>query len=156
MNAEVKEAQAARQADSADPKAGRPRAGSRGPALPSGPRNGTPIGLRKPPSLSTLAMPSFAGARTLSDETLAKIAGLVSDLHLTGLQYNLCAAMFFVSALISPDGQDSCLANYRSRIACLKSPRTSPSAPSLHCLTSAGKLSRNLALKVSRPSRWSK
>ena len=33
----------------------------------------------------------------------AKIAGLVSDLHLTGLQYNLCAAMFFVSALISPD-----------------------------------------------------
>ena len=80
MNAEVKEAQAARQADSADPKAGRPRAGSRGPALPSGPRNGTPIGLRKPPSLSTLAMPSFAGARTLSDETLAKIAGLVAQL----------------------------------------------------------------------------
>ena len=28
----------------------------------------------------------------------AKIAGLVDDLHLTGLQYNLCTAAFFVSA----------------------------------------------------------
>ncbi|KAK7692663.1 hypothetical protein QCA50_004296 [Cerrena zonata] len=80
MNAEIKEA--TKQGDSADAKAGRPRAGSRGPALPSGPRNGTPIGLRKPPSLSTLAMPSFAGARTLSDETLGKIAGLVAQLPL--------------------------------------------------------------------------
>lgn len=81
MNAEVK---AAKQGDSAD-VGGRPRAGSRGPSLPSGPRNGTPIGangLRKPPSLSTLAMPSFAGARTLSDETLAKIAVLVAQLPL--------------------------------------------------------------------------
>ena len=26
----------------------------------------------------------------------AKVAGLTADLHLTGLQYNLCAAIFFV------------------------------------------------------------
>ena len=26
----------------------------------------------------------------------AKVAGLTADLHLTGLQYNLCSAIFFV------------------------------------------------------------
>lgn len=77
MNAEVKEA---RKDASGELNGGRPRAGSRGPALPSGPRSGLPSSLRKPPSLSTLAMPSFAGARVLSDETLAKIATLVAQL----------------------------------------------------------------------------
>lgn len=28
----------------------------------------------------------------------AKVAGLVTDLHLTGLQYNICAALFFVES----------------------------------------------------------
>ncbi|KAM5541470.1 hypothetical protein V8D89_005024 [Ganoderma adspersum] len=60
------------------------------------------------PLVTLLFLLSFLDRTNIGN---AKIAGLVSDLHLTGLQYNLCAAMFF-------------------------------------------KLSRNLALKLSRPSRW--
>lgn len=36
--------------------------------------------LRKPPSLSTLAMPSFAGQRTMSSETVSKLAALIAQL----------------------------------------------------------------------------
>lgn len=42
-------------------------------------RNGLPM-LRKPPSLSTLAMPSFAGQRAMSDRTIATLATLVAEL----------------------------------------------------------------------------
>ena len=54
----------------------------------------------------------------------AKIAGLVNDLHLTGLQYNLCAAMFFVSASPLCDVGLQCSVECRSRIAYSKSLRT--------------------------------
>ncbi|TFK94622.1 RhoGAP-domain-containing protein [Polyporus arcularius HHB13444] len=43
-------------------------------------RNGSALPLRKPPSLSTLAMPSFAGARAISDAQLAMFSYLVSQL----------------------------------------------------------------------------
>ncbi|EKM54336.1 uncharacterized protein PHACADRAFT_258123 [Phanerochaete carnosa HHB-10118-sp] len=36
--------------------------------------------LRKPPSLSTLAMPSFAGTRAMSENTIATLASLVAEL----------------------------------------------------------------------------
>ncbi|KAI0066242.1 RhoGAP-domain-containing protein [Artomyces pyxidatus] len=55
-----------------------PKGGARGPSLPSGPRDGH--ALRKPPSLSTLAMPSFAGMRPPSAELLAAFASLVARL----------------------------------------------------------------------------
>ena len=32
----------------------------------------------------------------------AKVAGLTTDLHLTGLQYNLCSAIFFVRSVQAP------------------------------------------------------
>lgn len=44
-----------------------------------GANRGFPM-LRKPPSLSTLAMPSFAGMRSISDTTIATLASLVSQL----------------------------------------------------------------------------
>ncbi|TCD62204.1 hypothetical protein EIP91_007237 [Steccherinum ochraceum] len=50
--------------------------GSKGPTLPSGPRIG--ISLRKPPSLSTLAMPNFAGMRTTSAAGLEALTALVA------------------------------------------------------------------------------
>lgn len=40
----------------------------------------TALGLRKPPSLSTLAMPSFAVQRTVSNETVKAIASLIAQL----------------------------------------------------------------------------
>ncbi|KAF9038279.1 RhoGAP-domain-containing protein [Hymenopellis radicata] len=52
------------------------RVGGRGPTLPSGPR----IGLRKPPSLSTLAMPSFAGMRPPSRSLINAFKSLLSQL----------------------------------------------------------------------------
>lgn len=60
--------------------AGVPRIGSNGPSLPSRPRDGTPLPMRKPPSLSTLAMPSFAGMRTMSDSTLQTLGALIAQL----------------------------------------------------------------------------
>ncbi|KAL4248462.1 hypothetical protein ABKN59_007867 [Abortiporus biennis] len=52
---------------------------TRGPGLPTGgPRSGFSQGLRKPPSLSTLAMPSFAGMRALSESSVAAVAYLIS------------------------------------------------------------------------------
>ncbi|CAL1707041.1 unnamed protein product [Somion occarium] len=70
----------AKEEESASGRPGHMRVGSRGPTLPSGPRAGAPLALRKPPSLSTLAMPSFAGMRTLSEATLLALAGLVAQL----------------------------------------------------------------------------
>lgn len=52
------------------------RAGARGPTLPSGPRTG----LRKPPSLSTLAMPSFTGMRPPSRSLINAFKSLLSQL----------------------------------------------------------------------------
>lgn len=49
--------------------------GGRGPTLPSGPKSGI-MALRKPPSLSTLAMPSFTGMRPPS-QTLLDTLGLL-------------------------------------------------------------------------------
>lgn len=43
-------------------------------------RNGSDLPLRKPPSLSTLAMPSFAGARAVSDGQLRVFSYLISQL----------------------------------------------------------------------------
>ena len=44
------------------------------------PRNASNLPLRKPPSLSTLAMPTFAGARAISDVQLTMFSYLVSQL----------------------------------------------------------------------------
>ncbi|KAI0356156.1 RhoGAP-domain-containing protein [Trametes cingulata] len=44
------------------------------------PRDGSNLPLRKPPSLSTLAMPSFAGMRPISDAQLNALAFLISKL----------------------------------------------------------------------------
>ncbi|KZT19914.1 RhoGAP-domain-containing protein [Neolentinus lepideus HHB14362 ss-1] len=52
---------------------------SRGGGLPSGPKNGSP-GLRKPPSLSTLAMPNFSGIRPPSQPLLKALSSLISRL----------------------------------------------------------------------------
>ncbi|KAH8083798.1 RhoGAP-domain-containing protein [Cristinia sonorae] len=52
--------------------------GGKGPTLPSGPRTG--ISLRKPPSLSTLAMPNFAGMRTVSPAAHDALAALIARL----------------------------------------------------------------------------
>ncbi|KAM5541469.1 hypothetical protein V8D89_005023 [Ganoderma adspersum] len=46
------------------------------------------------PLVTLLFLLSFLDRTNIGN---AKIAGLVSDLHLTGLQYNLCAAMFFIT-----------------------------------------------------------
>ncbi|OCH93108.1 RhoGAP-domain-containing protein [Obba rivulosa] len=54
--------------------------GMSGPTLPSGPRITAPIALRKPPSLSTLAMPSFAGLRTVSESLRNALTWLVAKL----------------------------------------------------------------------------
>lgn len=53
--------------------------GGRGPTLPSGPRSGLPA-VRKPPSLSTLAMPSFAGMRPPSESLLNALRSLIVQL----------------------------------------------------------------------------
>ncbi|THH30922.1 hypothetical protein EUX98_g3249 [Antrodiella citrinella] len=75
MVAENTEAEAAL----ARPGGATPRGvGSKGPTLPSGPRVG--ISLRKPPSLSTLAMPNFAGMRTISPAGLDAITALIARL----------------------------------------------------------------------------
>ena len=52
--------------------------GSAGPSLPSGPKSG--YQMRKPPSLSTLAMPTFNGIRPTSQSTIQALAGLVMRL----------------------------------------------------------------------------
>ena len=70
MAAENVEAEAS---SSFGPKVG---IGSKGPTLPSGPRVG--ISLRKPPSLSTLAMPNFAGMRTISPAGAEALSGLIA------------------------------------------------------------------------------
>ncbi|OBZ68063.1 hypothetical protein A0H81_11921 [Grifola frondosa] len=51
--------------------------GNKGPSIP---RNNSSMALRKPPSLSTLAMPSFAGVRSVSDSLLSALACLVARL----------------------------------------------------------------------------
>ncbi|KAF4598022.1 hypothetical protein EYR38_006416 [Pleurotus pulmonarius] len=53
--------------------------GGKGPTLPSGPRSGLPA-VRKPPSLSTLAMPSFAGMRPPSESLLNALRSLIVQL----------------------------------------------------------------------------
>ncbi|KAI0081876.1 RhoGAP-domain-containing protein, partial [Panus rudis PR-1116 ss-1] len=67
--------------------AGKPgmRMGGHGPGLPTGPRpsgnsGSNALPLRKPPSLSTLAMPSFAGLKPLSEPTIIALARLVVQL----------------------------------------------------------------------------
>ena len=52
--------------------------GSVGPSLPSGPKAG--YQMRKPPSLSTLTMPTFNGVRPPSQSTIHALAGLVMRL----------------------------------------------------------------------------
>lgn len=51
-----------------------------GNTSPSSPGSGGFPMLRKPPSLSTLAMPSFAGTRSMSESTVAALAGLLAEL----------------------------------------------------------------------------
>ncbi|KAH8830302.1 hypothetical protein DL96DRAFT_1707133 [Flagelloscypha sp. PMI_526] len=51
---------------------------ARGPGLPSGPRAGIP--LRKPPSLSTLAMPNLQGLKSASPELIKALRSLISKL----------------------------------------------------------------------------
>ncbi|RDB16894.1 hypothetical protein Hypma_002426 [Hypsizygus marmoreus] len=54
---------------------------SNGPGLPTGPRNsGTLPALRKPPSLSTLAMPAFTGMRPPSQALLHTFQALLAQL----------------------------------------------------------------------------
>ncbi|PIL24584.1 MFS general substrate transporter [Ganoderma sinense ZZ0214-1] len=52
------------------------------------------LDIRLLPLVTLLFLFSFLDRTNIGN---AKIAGLVSDLHLTGLQYNLCAAMFFIT-----------------------------------------------------------
>ena len=52
--------------------------GSVGPSLPSGPKSG--YQMRKPPSLSTLSMPTFNGVRPTSQSTIHALAALVTRL----------------------------------------------------------------------------
>jgi hypothetical protein len=57
--------------------------GMRGPGLPSGPRAGAPVpigAMRKPPSLSTLAAPSFAGLRPPSKTLIDALSALIARL----------------------------------------------------------------------------
>ncbi|KAJ3868311.1 hypothetical protein EV359DRAFT_32622 [Lentinula novae-zelandiae] len=61
------------------PVSPRAMAGQRGPPLPSGPKNGLQ-GLRKPPSLSTLAMPNLSGLRPPSRSLLNVLKSLVGQL----------------------------------------------------------------------------
>ncbi|KAF8639536.1 hypothetical protein AX17_001441 [Amanita inopinata Kibby_2008] len=58
------------------------RAASRGPGLPSGPKAGGPFlpSLKKPPSLSTLAMPSFKDMPPPSISLIRAIRALISQL----------------------------------------------------------------------------
>ncbi|GLB36957.1 putative GTPase-activator protein for Rho-like GTPases [Lyophyllum shimeji] len=59
----------------------RPRSNSRGPGLPSDPRNANGLpALRSPPSLSTLAMPTFAGLRPPSKALLTAFRALLAQL----------------------------------------------------------------------------
>ncbi|KAH9949638.1 RhoGAP-domain-containing protein [Amylocystis lapponica] len=51
-----------------------------GPSLSTSPLTGLPHGMRKPPSLSTLAVPGFAGKRTVSDSLLNALTWLISQL----------------------------------------------------------------------------
>jgi len=55
--------------------------GMRGPALPAGPKagGGVPV-IRKPPSLSTLAMPNFSGMRAPSKSLVNALRSLVAGL----------------------------------------------------------------------------
>ncbi|KAJ8495395.1 hypothetical protein ONZ45_g12878 [Pleurotus djamor] len=55
------------------------RPGMKGPSLPSGPRAGQP-GVRKPPSLSTLAMPNLSGMRPPSESLLNALRSLIDQL----------------------------------------------------------------------------
>ncbi|KAH7875370.1 uncharacterized protein C8R40DRAFT_1103808 [Lentinula edodes] len=61
------------------PVSPRAMSGQRGPPLPSGPKNGLQ-GLRKPPSLSTLAMPNLSGLRPPSRSLLNVLKSLVRQL----------------------------------------------------------------------------
>ncbi|KAF8658305.1 hypothetical protein AX16_002075 [Volvariella volvacea WC 439] len=65
-----------------DARPAAPRLGGRGPGLPSGPRlnPGNPPALRKPPSLSTLAMPVMSAARPPSKELINSLTTLVAKL----------------------------------------------------------------------------
>ncbi|KAM5541466.1 hypothetical protein V8D89_005020 [Ganoderma adspersum] len=60
---------------------------------------GSPQGINPPKCLGSLTLGCFPSSPSSSCylSCNAKIAGLVSDLHLTGLQYNLCAAIFFIT-----------------------------------------------------------
>ncbi|KAI0776578.1 MFS general substrate transporter [Trametes elegans] len=51
------------------------------------------LDLRLLPIVSALYLLSFLDRTNIGN---AKVAGLTADLHLTGLQYNLCAALFFI------------------------------------------------------------
>ncbi|KIK67483.1 hypothetical protein GYMLUDRAFT_69665 [Collybiopsis luxurians FD-317 M1] len=57
----------------------RSEAGQRGPSLPAGPKSGIQ-NLRKPPSLSTLAMPNFSGMRPPSRSLINALKSLVNQL----------------------------------------------------------------------------
>ncbi|KAF8198130.1 hypothetical protein BJ912DRAFT_58547 [Pholiota molesta] len=65
----------------ADPDSAPARLGARGmPGLPSGPKSGFSAGLRKPPSLSTLAMPSFTDIPPASKGLVDAIRALIKQL----------------------------------------------------------------------------
>jgi hypothetical protein len=46
----------------------------------------------------------------------AKIAGLTEDLHLVGLQYNICAAVFFVSYCVFEVPSNMLLKKFRPNL----------------------------------------
>ncbi|GJE94907.1 RhoGAP-domain-containing protein [Phanerochaete sordida] len=70
--------EAALAADATTQESAAQAAGNTSPTSPGSSR-GFPM-LRKPPSLSTLAMPSFAGTRSMSDATIATLASLLAEL----------------------------------------------------------------------------
>ncbi|EMD37487.1 hypothetical protein CERSUDRAFT_114130 [Gelatoporia subvermispora B] len=77
---QAEEADAA--SSSGDSNSSRPRmsVGMSGPTLPAGPRMSVATALRKPPSLSTLALPSFASMRSISESLRNALTWLVAKL----------------------------------------------------------------------------
>ncbi|KAI0645376.1 hypothetical protein C8Q79DRAFT_1090834 [Trametes meyenii] len=61
-------------------QAGSEEATSQQASVAVNPKNGSHLPLRKPPSLSTLAMPSFAGMRSISDAQVNALAFFISKL----------------------------------------------------------------------------
>ncbi|EED83486.1 predicted protein [Postia placenta Mad-698-R] len=93
------------------------------------------------PFVSLLYLLSFLDRTNIGN---AKVAGLTTDLKLTGLQYNLCSAIFFL--LMEPYSVLDSLLLFRNTIV----------RNTFSHLSAAfnGDVRRNMAMKFLKPSRW--